>query len=72
MPHVSGGELSAAAARLYPGIPVLFISGYAGNEMIKRRLIPEGAVFLQKPFTPGDLIRATTELLAPRRTSPEG
>jgi len=66
MPHLSGGELSATAASLYPGIPVLFISGYAGNEVFMRRLIPEGAVFLQKPFTPGDLIRATTELLVPR------
>ena len=66
MPQLGGGELSAIATSLYPGIPVLFISGYAGKEVIMRRLIPEGAVFLQKPFTPGDLIRATVELLVPR------
>ena len=69
MPHVSGRQLSETAARLYPGIPVLFISGYAGGEVITKRLIPEGAAFLQKPFTPEELLRAVTELLVPRAPS---
>jgi PAS domain S-box-containing protein len=65
MPHVSGRELSETAAALHPGLPVLFISGYAGGEVILKRLIPEGAAFLQKPFTPESLLRAVTDLLVP-------
>jgi PAS domain S-box-containing protein len=72
MPYLSGRQLSEMAAELYPGLPVLFISGYAGNEVILKRLIPEGAAFLQKPFTPEELIRAASEVLASRVASKAG
>ena len=72
MPYVSGRQLSEMATELYPGLPVLFISGYAGNEVILRQLIPEGAAFLQKPFTPDELIRAASEVLGSRGASKTG
>ncbi len=66
MPYVSGRQLSEAATEARPGLSVLFISGYAGDDVIRRGLIPEGAAFLQKPFTPGELINAVTGLLTLR------
>lgn len=67
MPRVSGRQLSDAATRIRPDLPVLFISGYAGDDMILRELVPEGAPFLQKPFTPDQVVRSVSDLLARRQ-----
>ncbi len=60
MPGMSGGELAERIAAERPGLPVLFLSGYA-DEAVSRGVIREGARFLRKPFTPdmlGDRVRA--------------
>lgn len=66
VPHISGRQLGETAAEIEPDLPVLFISGYAGDETVLRRLVPEGAAFLQKPFTPDQLVRSVSRLLARR------
>ena len=71
MPHVSGRQLSEAVAEMKPDLPVLFISGYAGDDVVLRQLVPEGAAFLQKPFTPDQLVESVSALMARRqRESP--
>jgi hypothetical protein len=50
MPRMNGRELSEQLARLRPGLPVLFMSGYTDDEMIRRNLLQPGAPFIQKPF----------------------
>ena len=45
MPGMGGYELVERGASLRPELPVLLISGYAGE------LVRGGAAFLQKPFT---------------------
>jgi PAS domain S-box-containing protein len=56
MPVLGGRELGDAIARLYPGLPVLFTSGHPGEEMVRRGLLHPGAVFIQKPFRPEQLL----------------
>jgi PAS domain S-box-containing protein len=63
MPRMNGPELSVAIHALHPGLPVLFMSGYLGDDMMARRVLPEGAAFLQKPFTPEELVQAVDRLL---------
>jgi CheY-like chemotaxis protein len=57
-PGMSGSELAAAVARLAPGTPVLFTSGYTDGEILRRGLLEPGAAFLPKPFSPESLVRA--------------
>ncbi len=58
MPGMSGSELATAVARLAPGTPVLFTSGYTDGEILRRGLLEPGADFLPKPFSPEALVRA--------------
>jgi PAS domain S-box-containing protein len=58
MPEMSGSELASALARVAPGTPVLFTSGYPDGEILRRGLLAPGASFLAKPFSPDALVRA--------------
>jgi hypothetical protein len=39
------------------------MSGHTGQEAVLQRLVPRGAPFLQKPFSPEMLARTVGELL---------
>ena len=70
MPKRNGRQVYDALVARWPGLPVLFISGHTGEEAVLQRLVPRGAPFLQKPFTPEALLRTAGNLLAPgRRTA---
>lgn len=63
MPRMGG---RAAVERLqsdHADLPVLYMSGYAEREIQRRGLIPEGAAYIQKPFTPDEL-RAAIDAVA--------
>jgi CheY-like chemotaxis protein len=73
MPEVGGRELAARLALLDPAPPVLYMSGYTGEDVVQRGLMDAGAPFQPKPFTPDGLARAVRELLdsgARRRAAP--
>jgi CheY-like chemotaxis protein len=73
MPEVGGRELAARLALLEPALPVLYMSGYTGEDVVQRGLMDAGAPFQQKPFTSDGLARAVRELLdsrVRRRTAP--
>jgi PAS domain S-box-containing protein len=55
MPRMSGRELGAKLKEQFPGLPILYMSGYSGAEIRQQGLIEEGAPFLQKPITPDAL-----------------
>jgi PAS domain S-box-containing protein len=63
MPGLSAKALSAAVARSRSGMPILFMSGYPGEEVVRRGLINPGAPLLQKPFSFEELARNVRGLL---------
>jgi PAS domain S-box-containing protein len=72
MPELGGRELGQRLARLQPELPVLYMSGYTGDDVIQRGLLDPGAPFQQKPFTPEGLARKVREMLDARRPVPLG
>jgi PAS domain S-box-containing protein len=71
MPGTSGSALADALAAARPGnpAPVLYISGYTGDEVIRQRLLRAEQPFLQKPFD-GDLLARRVRQLLDQRTAP--
>jgi nitrogen-specific signal transduction histidine kinase len=63
MPELGGRELGARLAALRPELPILYMSGYTGDDVIQRGLLEPGAPFQQKPFTPEGLARKVREML---------
>ena len=64
MPVVSGPELAESFARLQPGTPVLYMSGYADHEALQAAGGPNGIALLRKPFGPEQLLAAVGAALA--------
>ena len=60
VPGMNGAEIAAAAGVRKPGIPVLFITGYA--DLTSLREIGEERI-LQKPFGPDELARKLRRIL---------
>ncbi|HEY4131553.1 MAG TPA: response regulator, partial [Gemmatimonadaceae bacterium] len=63
MPGLSGRELSERIIAEFPGIPILFTSGYTDDIVIRQGMIERGHPFIQKPFTRDQLIAAVTGAL---------
>ncbi|HET9275807.1 MAG TPA: PAS domain S-box protein [Gemmatimonadales bacterium] len=65
MPGITGRELAAELRRGRPDLPVLYLSGYTGQE------VQDGfgclEAFLQKPYSPDALTAALEDLLADSR-----
>jgi PAS domain S-box-containing protein len=68
MPGISGKEVAARSAEARPGLPVLFMSGYA-PEFAGERAGRNGNV-IEKPFTQQLLLQRVAEALG-RRESPQ-
>jgi CheY-like chemotaxis protein len=64
MPGLNGRQLSEALALTRPDVPVLFMSGYTGDDVLARSLLPASAPFIQKPFAPEELVARVRLLLA--------
>ncbi len=63
MPRMSGRELANQLAELAPNLPVLFMSGYSGDEILQRGVTSTEIPFLQKPLTGEKLAAAVRERL---------
>ena len=63
MPGMSGRGLGELLAQQYPALPVLYTSGFANDDVIRRGLLDAGRPFLQKPFAPDRLARKIREVL---------
>ena len=73
MPEMGGRELGQSLARLEPDLPVLFMSGYTGEDVVQRGLLEPGAPFQQKPFTPASLATKVRAMLDQhQRAHPRG
>jgi two-component system, cell cycle sensor histidine kinase and response regulator CckA len=67
MPGMGGKQLAAALDTRWPGLPVLYISGYAGPDAIRRGLLDEGGEFMQKPLEPDLVVKKVRQSLDARR-----
>lgn len=63
LPEMSGHELGRRIASIRPELPVLYMSGYPGLEVVERGLIAEDAPFIEKPFTAAALASSVRGLL---------
>jgi len=63
MPGLNGRELAEAIAVRHPGLPVLFMSAYAEDDLT-RSLLPEQSTYIQKPFAPDTLVTQVRAALA--------
>jgi hypothetical protein len=65
MPGMSGRELADQLEALYPGMKVLFMSGYTDAAVARHGVLWEGSQFIQKPFSPTQLAAKVREVLGP-------
>jgi CheY-like chemotaxis protein len=63
MPEMSGPELVQRIAPLFPGMRVLYISGYTDEALAHHHIPESGESFLQKPFLPDALAKKVREVL---------
>jgi CheY-like chemotaxis protein len=69
MPGLGGGALSERLAELHPETRVLFMSGYTDDAVVRHGILHSAVAFVQKPFTPGALVRKVREILDGGRTT---
>ena len=63
---MSGTALADRLKKRWPGIKVLFMSGYTDNAIVHQGVLEKEAEFIQKPFSPEELsIKVREVLLAP-------
>lgn len=63
MPGMGGRELGARLGLLRPDLPILFMSGYTGDDVVERGLLAPGSPLESKPFTPTRLAWKVREML---------
>jgi PAS domain S-box-containing protein len=63
MPGANGRVLAEQLSGVRPDLKVLYISGYADEEVLRRGVAEAGAAFLPKPFTPAALASKVREVL---------
>ena len=57
MPQMNGSLVAEQLTELYPGLKVLYVSGYNEDIIVRHGVIEGGVAFLAKPFTPATLTR---------------
>jgi PAS domain S-box-containing protein len=63
LPEMSGHELGRRIGAVRPELPILYMSGYPGLEVVERGLIAQDAPFIEKPFTAAGLASSVRRLL---------
>ena len=71
LPAMSGKEVARRLRETRPGLKVLFMSGYAEEQVVHRGVVEEDVAFLAKPFTPAALAEKVRLVLDPRGVEPD-
>jgi CheY-like chemotaxis protein len=69
MPRMNGSQLADKVQAHFPGLPVLFVSGYTDDIVAQQGIVREGVELLEKPFSPDTLGRRIRRLLDVRRSA---
>lgn len=56
MPHMDGVNMSFKIRELYPSCCIIFMSGYADKEYLKSAILLSAINYIEKPFSPDELI----------------
>ncbi len=63
MPGMSGREVGKQLGARWPELRILYISGYSEDALAHGGVLEPGLRFLQKPFSPGDLLERVRRIL---------
>jgi signal transduction histidine kinase len=63
MPELNGHDLANRLRALFPGLRVLFMSGYTADIIVNRGVLDNNVFLLQKPFTSRELAAKVSEVL---------
>ena len=63
MPNLGGPKLAERLRERFPGIKVLFMSGYTDDAVVRHGLLNADAPFIQKPYTPLGLAQKVRQVL---------
>jgi CheY-like chemotaxis protein len=63
MPRMGGKVMADWLKTTYPGIKILFTSGYTDDALAKQGVLEPGVAFLSKPYTPATLARKVRTML---------
>jgi two-component system, cell cycle sensor histidine kinase and response regulator CckA len=63
MPKMSGRELAERVRGMHPDLPVLFMSGYTDDVVVRHGVATADLPFVAKPFTRDTLLKAVNEAI---------
>lgn len=63
MPVLGGTQAFSMIRKTHPSLPVLFASGYAPDEQLKKLITLKGVGFIHKPYSEQALFRALVEVM---------
>jgi PAS domain S-box-containing protein len=63
MPHMGGGQLAERLLAQRPSLPVLFMTGYTDDAVVRHGVFEHRASIVHKPFTPEQLVGKARETL---------
>jgi CheY-like chemotaxis protein len=70
MPHMLGHELAQRILDGRPGLPVIYMSGYAESVLTAHKTLPAGVTLLSKPVNETALLKAIRQVLDGTRPRP--
>ena len=63
MPKMNGRKLAEHVRQVHAETEILYMSGYTDDAIVHHGVLEPGTSFLQKPFTPLELLRKVREIL---------